>query len=96
MLNNKFELDMVELVLPLSAVSEKSPSSTVEMTPSAEIDDGEKSREKIINIIRVNPTVTQLELSNLRSWCLQRCGQRQCICPQTCIADSGIAAPSSE
>ena len=65
MLNNKFELDMVELVLPLSAVSEKSPSSTVEMTPSAEIDDGEKSREKIINIIRVNPTVTQLELSNM-------------------------------
>ena len=56
---------MVELVLPLSAVSEKSPSSTVEMTPSAEIDDGEKSREKIINIIRVNPTVTQLELSNM-------------------------------
>ena len=28
-LNNKFELDMVELVLPLSAVSEKSPSSTL-------------------------------------------------------------------
>ena len=56
---------MVELVLPLSAVSEKSPSSTVEMTPSAELDDGEKSREKIINIIRNNPTVTQLELSNM-------------------------------
>ena len=56
---------MVELVLPLSAVSEKSPSSTVEMTPSAKIDDGEKSREKIINIIRDNPTVTQLELSNM-------------------------------
>ena len=69
MLNNRFELDMVELVLPLSAVSEKSPSSTVEMTPSAKIDDGEKSREKIINIIRDNPTVTQLvtqlELSNM-------------------------------
>jgi hypothetical protein len=60
---------MVELVLPLSAVSEKSPSSTVEMTPSAKIDDGEKSRvksrEKIIIIIRDNPTVTQLELSNM-------------------------------
>ena len=56
---------MVELVLPLSSVSEKSPSSTVEMTPSAEIDDVEKSREKIINIIRDNPTVTQLELSNM-------------------------------
>ena len=60
---------MVELVLPLSAVSEKSPSSTVEMTPSAELDDGEKSREKSreksINIIRNNPTVTQLELSNM-------------------------------
>ena len=56
---------MVELVLPLSAVSEKSPSSTVEMTPSAEIDDREKSREKNINIIRDNPTVTQLELSNI-------------------------------
>ena len=65
MLNNRFELDMVELVLPLSAVSEKSPSSTVEMTPSAEIDDREKSREKNINIIRDNPTVTQLELSNM-------------------------------
>ena len=65
MLNNRFELDMVELVLPLSAVSEKSPSSTVEMTPSAEIDDREKSREKNINIIRDNPTVTQLELSNI-------------------------------
>ena len=65
MLNNRFELDMVELVLPLSAVSEKSPSSTVEMTPSSEIDDRKKSREKIINIIRDNPTVTQLELSNM-------------------------------
>ena len=65
MLNNRFELDMVELVLPLSAVSEKSPSSTVEMAPSAEIDDVEKSREKIINIIRDNPTVIQLELSNM-------------------------------
>ena len=64
-LNNRFELDMVELVLPLYAVSEKSPSSTVEMTPSAEIDDREKSREKNINIIRDNPTVTQLELSNI-------------------------------
>ena len=60
---------MVELVLPLYAFSEKSPSSTVEMTPSAKIDDGEKSRvksrEKIIIIIRDNPTVTQLELSNM-------------------------------
>ena len=65
MLNNRFELDMVELVLPLSAVSEKSPSSTVEMTPSSEIDDRKKSREKNINIIRDNPTVTQLELSNM-------------------------------
>ena len=69
MLNNRFELDMVELVLPLYAVSEKSPSSTVEMTPSSEIDDRkksrEKSREKNINIIRDNPTVTQLELSNI-------------------------------
>lgn len=65
MLNNRFELDMVELVLPLSSVSEKSPSSTVEMTPSAKIDDVEKSRENIINIIRDNPTVTQLELSNM-------------------------------
>ena len=69
MLNNRFELDMVELVLPLYAFSEKSPSSTVEMTPSAKIDDGEKSRvksrEKIIIIIRDNPTVTQLELSNM-------------------------------
>lgn len=65
MLNNRFELDLVELVLPLSAVSEKSPSSTVEMTPSSEIDDRKKSREKNINIIRDNPTVTQLELSNM-------------------------------
>lgn len=65
MLNNRFELDMVELVLPLFAVSEKSPSSTVEMTHSAEIEDVEKSREKIINIIRDNPTVIQLELSNM-------------------------------
>ena len=64
-LNNKFELDMVELVLPLSAVSEKVPNSKDEITPSAENDDGEKSREKIINIIRNNPTVTQLELSNM-------------------------------
>lgn len=65
MLNNRIELDMVELVLPLSTVSEKSPSSTVEMTPSSEIDDRKKSREKNINIIRDNPTVTQLELSNM-------------------------------
>ena len=67
--NNKFELDMVELVLPLSAISEKVPNSKDEITPSAELDDGEKSREKrrekIINIIRNNPTVTQLELSNM-------------------------------
>ena len=68
-LNNKLELGMVELVLPLSSISEKAPNSTVEITPSAEIDYGEKSREKsrekIINIIRSNPTVTQLELSNM-------------------------------
>lgn len=68
-LNNKFELDMVELVLPLSAISEKVPNSTVEIAPSVENDDGGKSRgksrEKIINIIRNNPTVTQLELSNM-------------------------------
>ena len=68
-LNNKFELDMVELALPLSAVSEKVPNSKDEIPPSAENDDGEKSREKsrekIINIIRNNPTVTQLELSNM-------------------------------
>ena len=60
---------MVELVLPLSAVPEKVPNSKDEITPSAENDDGEKnrekSREKIINIIRSNPTVTQLELSNM-------------------------------
>ena len=68
-LNNKFELDMVELVLPLSAIPEKASNSTVEITTSAENDDGEKSREKsrekIIKIIRDNPTVTQLELSNM-------------------------------
>jgi predicted HTH transcriptional regulator len=68
-LNNKFELDMVELVFPLSAVSEKVPNRKDEITPSAENDDGEKSREKSreknINIIRNNPTVTQLELSNM-------------------------------
>ena len=68
-LNNKFELDMVELVLPLSAISEKTSNSTVEITTSTENGDGEKSREKsrekIINIIQNNPTVTQLELSNM-------------------------------
>ena len=68
-LNNKFELDMVELVLPLSAIPEKASNSTVEITTLAENDDGEKSREKsrekIIKIIRDNPTVTQLELSNM-------------------------------
>lgn len=72
-LNNRFELDMVELVLPLSAISEKVQNSKDEIPPSAENDDGEKSREKsrgksrekIINIIRDNPTVTQLELSNM-------------------------------
>ena len=66
-LNNKLELDMVELVLPLSANSEKTPNTTVEITPLAKNDDGEKSREKsrekIISIIRNNPTVTQSELS---------------------------------
>ena len=60
---------MVELVLPLSSIYEKATNSMVEITPSAEIDYGEKSREKsrekIINIIRNNPTVTQLELSNM-------------------------------
>ena len=40
-LNNRFELDMVELVLPLSAVPEKVPNSKDEITPSAENDDGE-------------------------------------------------------
>ena len=76
-LNNRFELDMVELVLPLSSISEKVPNSKDETTPSVEKNDGEKSREKsreksgeksrekIINIIRNNPTVTQLELSNM-------------------------------
>ena len=64
-LNIRFELDMVELVLPLSAISEKVQNSKDEIPPSAENDDGEKSREKIINIIRDNPTVTQLELSNM-------------------------------
>jgi predicted HTH transcriptional regulator len=53
------------LVLPLSAISEKVPNSKDEITPSAELDDGVKSREKIINIIQNNPTVTQLELSNM-------------------------------
>ena len=71
MLNNKLELDMVELVLPLSAFSEKSSNSTVEITASDINESGEKSgeksreksREKIINIIRNNPAVTQSELS---------------------------------
>ncbi len=53
------------MVLPLSAISEKVPNSKDEITPSAELDDGVKSREKIINIIQNNPTVTQLELSNM-------------------------------
>lgn len=69
LLNNKLELDMVELVLPLSAISENASNTTIEITPSTENEDGEKSREKsrekIINIIRNNPTVTQLELSNI-------------------------------
>ena len=47
-LNNRFELDMVELVLPLSSFSEKVPNSKDETTPSVEKNDGEKSREKII------------------------------------------------
>ena len=46
-LNNKFELDMVELVLPLSAISEKVPNSTVEITPSVENDDGENKGRKV-------------------------------------------------
>ena len=53
----------LEFVLPLSANSEKTPNTTVEITPLAQNDDGEKSREKIISIIRNNPTVTQSELS---------------------------------
>lgn len=53
------------MVLPLSAISEKVPNSKDEIPPSAENDEEEKSREKIINIIRDNPTVTQLELSNM-------------------------------
>ena len=76
-LNNKLELDMVELVLPLSAISENASNTTIEITPSTENENGEKSRgksreksrdksrEKIINIIRNNPMVTQLELSNM-------------------------------
>jgi len=56
---------MVELAFPLSAISEKVQNSKDEIPPSAENDDREKSREKIINIIRDNPTVTQLELSNM-------------------------------
>ena len=68
-LNNKIELDMVELVLPLSAISEKAPNSMVGMTTPTENEDGEKSREKsrekIISIIRNNPSVTQFELSNI-------------------------------
>lgn len=35
-LNNRFELDMVELVLPLSSFSEKVPNSKEETTPSVE------------------------------------------------------------
>ncbi len=45
-LNNRFELDMVELVLPLSSFSEKVPNCKDETTPSVEKNDGEKSREK--------------------------------------------------
>lgn len=68
MLNNKLELDMVELVLPLSAISENKTNTTI-ISPSTENEDGEKSREKsrekIINIIRNNPSVTQFELSTI-------------------------------
>ena len=68
-LNNKLELDMVELVLPLSAISENASNTAIEATPSTENENGEKSREKsrekIINIIRNNPSVTQFELSNI-------------------------------
>mgnify|MGYP003309802342 CR=1 FL=1 len=46
-LNNEFELDMVELVLPLSAISENVPNSTVEITPSVENDDGENKGRKV-------------------------------------------------
>ena len=68
-LNNKLELDMVELVLPLSAISKNTSNTTIKTTPSTENEDGEKSREKsrekIINIIRKNPSVTQFELSTI-------------------------------
>jgi ATP-dependent DNA helicase RecG len=76
-LNNKLELDMVELVLPLSAISKNTSNTTIKTTPSTENKDGEKSREKsraksreksrekIINIIRKNPSVTQFELSTI-------------------------------
>lgn len=67
-MKNKIEVDEVELMLPLSAISEKASNTTVEIKPSAEKEDREKSREKgrekIINIIRNNPTETQFELSN--------------------------------
>ena len=66
-LNNKLELDMVELVLPLSAISENESNTTIEITPSTENEDREKSREKsrgqIIPIMRESPSITQTELS---------------------------------
>ena len=46
-LNNKFELDKFELVLPLSAISENVPNSMVEITPSVENDDGENKGRKV-------------------------------------------------
>ena len=68
-LNNKLELDLVELVLPLSAISENESNTTIEKKHSTENEDREKSREKsrekIINIIQNNPSVTQFELSNI-------------------------------
>ena len=56
---------MVELVLPLSAIFKNTSNTTIKTTPSTENEDGEKSREKIINIIRKNPSVTQFELSTI-------------------------------
>ena len=68
-LKSKIEVDEVELTLPLSAISENESNTTIEITPSTENEDREKSREKsrekIINIIRNNPSVTQFDLSNI-------------------------------
>ena len=56
---------MVELAFPLSAISKNTSNTTIKTTPSTENEDREKSREKIINIIRKNPSVTQFELSTI-------------------------------